>query len=136
MGRIGAMHYQQGNLDKARTIFEGLVELDPFSGDARSALGAVLTLQQEDELAEQHLTKAVEIDPEGIAPHVNLGEVFIRRQRIEDAMVHLRKAIELDPNETDPGANRARAMVLGIYQLIQLENGQSPEIHPESDKIN
>lgn len=136
MGRIGALHYQQGNLEKARTIFEGLVELDPDSGDARSALGAVFTLQQEDDRAVEHLKKAVEIDPDGIAPHVNLGEVFIRQQRIEDALVHLRKAIELDPDETDPGANRARAMVLGIYQVIQLENGQSPEIPMESDRIN
>lgn len=136
MGRVGALHYQQGNLEKARTIFEGLVELDPDNADARSALGAVFTLQQEDDLAVEHLKKAVEFDPDGIAPHVNLGEVFIRQQRIEDALAHLRKAIELDPDEADPGANRARAMVLGIYQVIQLENGQSPEIPLESDRIN
>src|SRR5688500_7749336 len=83
MGRVGAMHYQQGNLDKARTIFEGLVELDPDNADARSALGALFTLQQEDDLAAEHLKKAVEMDPDGIAPYVNLGEVFIRQQRIE-----------------------------------------------------
>lgn len=136
MGRVGALHYQQGNLEKARTIFEGLVELDPDNADARSALGALFTLQQKDDLAVEHLTKAVELDPEGIAPHVNLGEVFIRQQRIEDALANLKKAIELDPDELDPGANRARAMVLGIYQVIQLENGQSPEIPLESDKIN
>lgn len=136
MGRIGALHYQQGNLDKARTIFEGLVELDPDSADAQSALGAVFTLQQEDDLAVRHLKKAAELDPDGIAPHVNLGEVFIRQRRIEDALAHLRKAIELDPDELDPGANRARAMVLGIYQVIQLENGQSPMIPLESEQIN
>ncbi|NOT46935.1 MAG: tetratricopeptide repeat protein [Acidobacteria bacterium] len=136
MGRVGAMYYNQGNLDKARTIFEGLVELDPESPDARSALGAVFTLQKEDDMAVPHLKKAVELDPKGIAPYVNLAEVFIRQQRIEDAVVNLRKAIELDPEEVDSGANRARAMVLGIYQVIQLEDGQSPEIPLESDKIN
>lgn len=136
MGRVGAMHYQQGNLEKARTIFEGLVELDPDSADAQAALGALFTLQQEDDLAVEHLKAAVELDPEGIAPYVNLGEVFIRQRRIEDALANLRKAIELDPDELDPGANRARAMVLGIYQVIQLENGQSPEIPLESDQIN
>lgn len=136
MGRVGALHYQQGNLEKAQTIFEGLVELDPDSADARSALGAVFTLQKEDDLAVPHLKRAVELDPNGIAPYVNLAEVFIRQQRIEDAVVNLRKAIELDPEEVDPGANRARAMVLGIYQVIQLEDGQSPEIPLESDRIN
>lgn len=136
MGRIGAMYYQQGNLEKARTIFEGLVELDPDSPDARSALGAVFTLQKEDDSALPHLKKAVELDPNGIAPYVNLAEIFIRQQRIEDAVANLRKAIELDPEEVDPGANRARAMVLGIYQVIQLEEGHSPEIPLESDTIN
>ena len=55
MGNVGAMYYQQGNLEKARTIFEGLVELDPQSADAHSALGALLTLQQQDEAAIGHL---------------------------------------------------------------------------------
>lgn len=136
MGRVGAMHYQQGNLEKAQTIFEGLVELDPESPDARAALGALLTLKQEDDAAAAHLTKAVELDPTEIAPYVNLGEVFIRQRRIEAALENLKKAIELDPDEKDPGANRARAMVLGIYQVIQMENGQSPEIPLESERIN
>lgn len=137
MGRVGALHYQQGNLAKARTIFEGLVELDPESADAQSALGALFTLQQEDDKAVEHLKKAVELDPECIAPYVNLGEVFIRQQRIEDALANLKKAIELDPDEQDPGANRARAMVLGIYQVIQLESGHRPEIPSlESEMVN
>lgn len=136
MGRVGGLHYQQGNLEKARTIFEGLVELDPDNADARSALGALLTLQQEDDLAVEHLKRAVELAPEEIAPYVNLGEVSIRQQRIEDALANLKKAIELDPDELDSGANRARAMVLGIYQVIQLENGHSPEIPLESELIN
>lgn len=136
MGRVGALYYQQGNLEKARTIFDGLVELDPESADAHAALGALLTLNQEDGLAEAHLTKAVELDPSEIAAYVNLGEVYIRQQRIEAALANLKKAIELDPQEKDPGANRARAMVLGIYQLIQLENGQNPEVLEASDRIN
>jgi tetratricopeptide (TPR) repeat protein len=122
MGRVGAMFYQQGNLDKARTIFEGLVELDPHSADAHSALGALLTLQQEDEPAVEHLRKAVELNPRQIAPYVNLGEVYIRQQKLEEAVASLKKAIELDPDEKDSGANRARAMVLGIYQVIKAGN--------------
>lgn len=133
MGRIGAMYYQQGNLDKARTIFEGLVELDPDSSDAHSALGALLTLQQEDEEAIGHLKLAVALNPHQIAPYVNLGEIFIREQRLEEAVENLKKAIELDPDESDPGANRARAMVLGIYQAIKADE---PEFHLQSEKIN
>lgn len=136
MGRIGAMYYQQGNFEKARTIFEGLVELDPDSANAHSALGGLLTLQQEDEPAIEHLTRAIEIDPSQIAPYVNLGEIYIRREKIEDAVANLKKAIELDPDERDAGANRARAMVLGIYQVIKSDTENTGEIDLESEKIN
>lgn len=136
MGNVGAMYYQQGNYEKARTIFEGLVELDPQSADAHSALGALLTLQQQDEAALGHLREAVKLNPQQIAPYVNLGEIFIRQQKIEEAVANLKTAIELDPDEEDPGANRARAMILGIYQVIQADGKATDEIGLESDKIN
>jgi Flp pilus assembly protein TadD len=122
MGRIGAMFYNQGSLEKAKKIFEGLVELDPENAHAQSALGALLTrTQEDDEKALKHLHQAVELNPQQIAPYVNLGEVLIRQQKLEQAVAHLKKAIELDPDEKDSGANRARAMVLGIYQVLKTE---------------
>lgn len=136
MGRVGAMYYQQGNFDKARTIFEGLVELDPDSANAHSALGGLLTLQQDDENAIRHLNRAVELNPSQIAPYVNLGEIYIRQQKIEEAVANLKKAVELDPDETDAGANRARAMVLGIYQIIKSDNENLDEINLATEKIN
>lgn len=136
MGRIGAMYYQQGFFDKARTIFEGLVELDPESANAHSALGGLLTLQQEDDAAIGHLDKAVKLNPSQIAPYVNLGEIYIRQQKIEEAVANLKKAIELDPDEKDAGANRARAMVLGIYQVIKSKDDDLDKIDLESEKIN
>ncbi len=136
MGRIGAMYYQQGNLEKARTIFEGLVELDPESANAHSALGGLLTLQQEDETAIEHLKKAVQLNPSQIAPYVNLGEIYIRQQMIEEAVENLKKAVELDPDEKDAGANRARAMVLGIYQIIKAGNHDLDDIKLATEKIN
>ena len=45
--------------------------------------------------------------------------MLLRQQRVDEAMVDLKKAIELDPNEEDMGANRARAMVLGIQQALE-----------------
>src|SRR5215207_1021516 len=135
MGRVGAMYYQQGNFEKARTIFEGLVEIDPESANAHSALGGLLTLQQEDAKAVEHLTRAIEINPSQIAPYVNLGEIYIRQQKIEDAVANLKRAIELDPDEKDAGANRARAMVLGIYQVIKSDENLE-DIDLATEKIN
>ncbi|MBS1795841.1 MAG: tetratricopeptide repeat protein [Acidobacteria bacterium] len=136
MGRIGAMYYQQGNFEKARTIFEGLVELDPNSANAHSALGGLLTLQKMDEPAIRHLKRALELNPSQIAPYVNLGEIYIRQQKIEDAIANLKKAIEFDPEEKDPGANRARAMVLGIYQIIKSGGESFEDVKLVTEKVN
>ena len=125
MGEIGAMFYQQGNLEKARTIFEGLVEMDPSSGAAHSALGALLTRMRQDERALEHLNRAIELSPNQIAPRVNRAEVLLRQQKIEQAVAELKRAIELDPKEIDPGANRARAMVLGIHEALQAHGSQA-----------
>ncbi len=128
MGEVGAMYYRHGNLDKARTIFEGLVEMDPSSAAAHSALGALLTRTEEFEQALKHLDRAVELDPEEIAPYVNRAEIFIRQGRAEEAVTNLKRAVALDPHEKDPAANRARAMALGIAQALKsqgMARGQS-----------
>ena len=124
IGEIGAMFYEQGNLDKAQTIFEGLIEIDPASGAAHSALGALLTKRRDDRNALICLNRAIELNDAQIAPFVNRAEVYLRQQRFEAAVADLKRAIELDPQEKDAGANRARVMVLGIYQAIETQKQQ------------
>lgn len=119
MGEVAAMYYQQGKLDEAQAIFEGLVEIDPESGAAQAALGALLTRKRQDTEALPHLSRAIEIEPEMIAPHVNRAEIYIRQQKAEEALADLKRAIELDPEEADTAANRARAMALGIYEVLK-----------------
>jgi tetratricopeptide (TPR) repeat protein len=129
IGEIGAMYYEQGNLEKAETIFEGLVELKPDSSAAHSALGGLLTYKREDEKALVHLNRAIDLDSKQIAPFVNRGEVYLRQSKFDLAVADLKRAIELDPQEKDAGANRARAMILGIYQAIESQKTQKSEIN-------
>jgi tetratricopeptide (TPR) repeat protein len=121
MGRIGAMYYNQGDLEKARTIFTGLVAMDPQSSDAHAALGALLTRTMQDELALVHLDRAIQLNDREIAAYVNRAEVNLRQQRGEAAVADLKRAIALDPREKNPAANRARAMVMGIHDALETE---------------
>jgi tetratricopeptide (TPR) repeat protein len=127
MGQMGAMYYHQGLLEKARTIFEGLVEIDPDSSAAHSALGALHTRTEQFEEALRHLDRAVALDPEQIAPYVNRAEIFIKQGRAEEAVENLKRAIALDPQEKDPGANRARAMALGIAEALKAQGVTAPQ---------
>jgi tetratricopeptide (TPR) repeat protein len=119
LGEMGAMYYRQGNLEKARTIFEGLIDLDPDSAAAHAALGALLTRTEQFAEALEHLNRAVELDPDEIAPYVNRAEILIRQGRAEEAVENLKRAIALDPQEKDPAANRARAMALGLAEALK-----------------
>ena len=122
MGAIGADHYQSGNFDKAKTIFSGLVEIDPDNAKARAALGAVLTLCQQEKEAVIHLERAIKLDPESIAPYVTLAEIRIKMQRLTEAVELLETAILLDPHSSDPSAHRARMLGAAIRKVIEVEN--------------
>lgn len=124
IGEMGTMFYTQGNTEKAQIIFEGMLELEPENDAVHSALGAVLTNTRQDEQALIHLNKAIELNETEIASFVNRAEVYLRKYEFESAVEDLRRAIELDPSEEDPGANRARAMVLGIHQMIESQTAQ------------
>lgn len=119
MGRIGAMYYNRGDLAKARTVFEGLVAMDPLSSDAHAALGALLTRTIENDLALMHLNRALELNDKEIAAYVNRAEIKLRKQQGEAAVEDLKRAIELDPRQKNPAANRARAMVMGIHDALE-----------------
>jgi len=122
MGRIGAMYYNRGDLGKARTVFEGLVAMDPASSDAHAALGALLTRTIENDLALVHLNRAIELNDKEIAAYVNRAEIKLRQHKGEAAVADLKKAIELDPQQKNPAANRARAMVMGIYDALEAKS--------------
>ena len=122
MGRIGGMYYNRGDLGKARTVFEGLVALDPESSDAHAALGALFTRTLENELALLHLNRAIELNEKQIAAYVNRAEVRLRKQQGEAAVADLKRAIELDPRQKNAAANRARAMVMGIHDALEAKS--------------
>jgi tetratricopeptide (TPR) repeat protein len=116
---IGSIFYKQGNLDKAKIIFEGLDELDSGIFEIQSCLGAFYTRVREDDKALLHLNKAISLNPENVAPYVNRAEVNIRRFNIEEVVTDILTVIRLDPKISDPDANRARTMLLGIYDALK-----------------
>lgn len=122
MGKIGAMYYNQGDLEKARTIFEGLVAMDPTSSAAHASLGALLTRNQEDDRALEHLNQAIKLNPQETAAYVSRAEVLLRMKKGEEAVADLKRAIELDPKQRNPAANRARAMVVGIHDALEIQS--------------
>ena len=69
--------------------------------------------------AYEKLSRAVDINPNDATVQANLGEVLLKQGKLEEAKGHLEKAFQLDPGHNDPGANRARAIIVGLDMIIK-----------------
>ncbi|MCS6884833.1 MAG: tetratricopeptide repeat protein [Acidobacteriota bacterium] len=127
---LGALMYQQGRRAEAEDLFRGAVLLNRKNALAQSALGTVLTAEGKHDEALEALNAALELNPSDIAALVNRAEVHLKRAEFKEASEDLKRAIALDPEGTDPAANRARAIMVGMSELVkeiqkQIEQDQS-----------
>lgn len=116
MATLGFKAYQEGNLDQATSIFEGLLVVARESYYGYAGLGAIALVKDPPDLdgALANLTMAVELCPDSPTLHANLGEALLRNNQLAESAEEFRKAIEMDPEKKDPGANRARAIIEGL----------------------
>ncbi len=82
----GEEYFQQGNLDKARALFEKALRHDPGSKVALNNLGVVSFRQRRLDEAEEHFEAALRIDRDYQECHKNLNALRIVRAR-EDKTV-------------------------------------------------
>ena len=116
---LGFRFYEQGNLRDARTIFEGLIVLDPNLYYGHAGLGAIALREERLEHAVPHLQRAAELQPEDPAVHANLGEALLRQAKFTEAASEFEQALSLDPGKRNPGANRARAILQGMNLVVR-----------------
>ncbi len=116
---LGALMYQQGRRAEAEDLFRGAVILNKKNALAHSALGTVLTAEGKHDEALEALNTAISLDPSDISAFVNRAEIHLKRAEFKEASDDLKSAIALDPEGNDPGANRARAIIIGMNELIK-----------------
>jgi tetratricopeptide (TPR) repeat protein len=112
---LGLNYYEQGQTEKARIMFEGLIATTgTYYGYA--GMGAIALAQEPPQLDEAYawLSKAAELNPNDPSVHANLGEVLLRQAKFDAAAAEFHKSLALDPEKRDPGANRARALISAL----------------------
>ena len=82
--RLGAVLYDQRQLDAAKKQLERAVELDLASGVARYELARVERAQGQLDAAVKDLEKVVRNEPDWLPPHVELVALYYRLKRPED----------------------------------------------------
>ena len=111
MAQMGYKMLQEGKLDEARVIFQGLTTLNPKDPYHHLALGAVHHRSDRIDEAIAEYSKAIEFDPKLANAYANRGELLIAKGHLVKAYADLTKAKDLDPNCHDPSTIRARVIL-------------------------
>lgn len=92
LNKIGVIHAQKQELDKAEKYFQAALENDPDYVPALTNMGNIH--QQRDELdrAIELYQRALELDPDYGPAHNNLGAAFKKKGEIKKAVEHLKTA--------------------------------------------
>ncbi|MBI4818604.1 MAG: tetratricopeptide repeat protein [Deltaproteobacteria bacterium] len=128
MAKVGYEFLNEGKLDQARSVFEGLVALDPYDAYFHSVLGSIAHRRNALEDAERHYSRALEINPFFAATSANRGEIRLAFGRLEDAISDLLQALKNDPELKDPATQRARALlntIRGQAEAVQSDPGKA-----------
>src|SRR5262249_2636053 len=92
---VGHMLYENGKLEEAKRIFDGLLLLDTKNPFLHAMLGSIYQKQQRFQFAYRHYTRAVDIFPQDIASLLNRGEILLRFGKFQEAAADFKAAMDL-----------------------------------------
>jgi len=101
---IGYLLRKQMKLDKAEETFQGVLETDPDSLDARLGIAWVLLLREGEDIdrAESIVNKAIAEHPDSPLAHYIQGLIYEKESDPERAATCFKRAVKLEFNKTDP----------------------------------
>ncbi len=110
VAELGYTFMEQGRLNEAQTVFQGLVIGNPYDAYFHTVLGSIYQKQENIDGAVEEYSIAIGLDPANMEAYVNRGELLIRKGNFQQAAVDFKNALDLDPDGNSPSANRARAL--------------------------
>ncbi len=119
MAQRGFALFEEGRLDRARNVFEGLHALDPFDAYFLTALGCIAQREDDLEAADAYFSRALDVNPFAIAARSNRGEVRVLLGRLGEAADDFAKVAELDPDGGHTSARRARAIATVVLSEME-----------------
>jgi tetratricopeptide (TPR) repeat protein len=98
MATVGFLLTQVGQYDRAISLYDRALSLEPDLYTANLGLGYTYFTMDRDTHAERFLKRAAAIAPGVAAPELYLGQIGLRTQRLSEAETHLHRALAADPN--------------------------------------
>lgn len=92
---VGIGHHQEGRLQKAQSIYEQILSLDPRHFDALHLQGVIAAQTQNLNLALDLIGKAIKINPNSAEAYLNNGNILKELSRLEEAVENYKKAVDI-----------------------------------------
>ncbi len=106
----GLMEYRAGRFDEARAKFEECLRHDANQAPAIAAIGRLYLLDKKDDLAIEHLERALRLMPQDAESTYQLGVLYDRNGDTQKGRAYLRKATSMRAGYADPYYQLARIL--------------------------
>ncbi|OIR12339.1 TPR repeat-containing protein YrrB [mine drainage metagenome] len=97
---LGAVYYQQKQLEIALDEYTEASKIDPSFGLAYNGLGLVRAALGQDDMAEANFKKALQLNPNSSESHNNYGSFLCGRNRIDESLKEFMAAVNNPLYET------------------------------------
>lgn len=114
IAHMAYFYLNQGKVDEAKTLFEGLVALDPMNGYYYRALGVIFYKLGESERALRQFGYAIRVAPKTPHAYVNRAEVNLALGRGAKAGKDLQQALALMTPKTPQLQQKAQALLASL----------------------
>ena len=112
--RLGTLHYQQGDTDKAIQAFESALKRSPHHKTAKQNLNQLYRQKAFSALKRRafdegttYFKKAIRLDPENATTYRIMGDGYALASEFAQAITYYQKALELAPNDDETQKNLA-----------------------------
>ncbi len=110
--RLGALHYQQGDMDKAIEAFENALKRSPHHKTAKQNLNQLYRQKAFNALKRRafeegttYFNKAIRLDPMNATTYRVIGDGYALASEFSQAITHYQKALELAPDDVETQRN-------------------------------
>ena len=92
---IAVQHHTVGDLSKAKTIYEQILQTNPNHSDALHLLGVIAHQLGDNERAVDLIKKAIDLKPNFAEAHSNLGNTLKALGKLDEAVTSYHKALSI-----------------------------------------
>ena len=110
IAQIAYFMMMQGHMEDAKTLFEGLLAIDPSQEYYYRALGVLAQKEDDSALAIRHFGYAIQLAPEQPYAYVNRAEIYIFLNQRQEAESDLQEALARMPRKEQMLSQKAWAL--------------------------